>query len=280
MFFLTFLWGTLPKNKKFRLVYWNLLACPTSMGGWGIKHLTWFNLSLRLKSFWLALNGNGIWYQLLSVKYMKKLPLHSWLREKCFSLRSASVIWRGFLLTISWLGKGLIWQVGNGSSIRLGVDPIVGLGSSFLLPHDLRDYLEDYGICTLDHARNQTPFAKSYWFSVDDLDLQGDWKIIWENFTRGLEFGRIRLSEHYDSLLWSHNKYVGPLTTAMGYDCITSSCCSEDQAMFLIWSGLSIYLWKLDASLGYWAGVGYWPGINFKSEVSRALVDVFFAVRA
>ena len=107
---------------------------------------------------------------------MKKLPLHSWLREKSFFLRNASVIWRGFLLTLSWLGKGLLWQVGNGSAIRLGVDPVVGMGSSFILPRDLRDYLEDYGICTLAQARNQTSFALGYWFSVDELDLQGDWK--------------------------------------------------------------------------------------------------------
>ena len=169
---------------------------------------------------------------------MKNLPLHSWLREKCFSPQSASIIWRGFLQTIPWLGRGLIWQVGNGSAIRLGVDPIVGLGSTFLLPCDLRDYLEDYGICTLAQARNQTPFASSYWFSADDLDLQGDWKIIWENFMRGLEFGRIRLSDHYDSLLWSYKKYVGPLIAAMGYDCITSLYCSEDQDSVLdvIWT--------------------------------------------
>ena len=61
--------------------------------------------------------------------------------------------------------------MGSGSAIRLGVDPVIGLGSSFLLPRDLRDYLEDYGICTLAHARNQTSFATSYWFSANDLDL-------------------------------------------------------------------------------------------------------------
>ena len=113
-------------------------SCTPNLHGWmGIKHLNWFSLSLRLKSSWISINGNGIWYELLFVKDLKKLPLHSWLREKCFSLRSASIIWRGFLLTISWLGRGLIWQVGNGSSIRLGVDPIIGLGSTFLLPRDL-----------------------------------------------------------------------------------------------------------------------------------------------
>ena len=75
----SFLWGSSSKNKKFHLIDWHLLARPTSMGGWGIKHLPNFSLSLRLKSFWIALNSNGIWHQLLSVKYLKKLPLHSWL---------------------------------------------------------------------------------------------------------------------------------------------------------------------------------------------------------
>ena len=75
----SFLWGSSPKNKKFHLVDWNLLVRLTTMGGWGIKLLTWFSLSLRLKSFLHALNSNGIWYQILSAKYMKKFPLHLWL---------------------------------------------------------------------------------------------------------------------------------------------------------------------------------------------------------
>ena len=70
-----------------------------------------------------------------------------------------------------WIGKGVLWQVINGSDIHLGVDPVVGMGSSFILPRDLRDYLEDYGICTLAQARNQTSFASGYWFSENELDL-------------------------------------------------------------------------------------------------------------
>ena len=133
----SFLWGSSAKNKKFHLVDWHTLACPTSLGGWGIKQLLWFSLSLRLKRLWQAINGNGIWFQLLSVKYMRSLPLHSWLRKKSFTTRGVSMIWKGFLLTLSWLGSGLIWKAGNGTTIRLGLDPIVGLGSSYLLPLDL-----------------------------------------------------------------------------------------------------------------------------------------------
>ena len=115
-----------------------------------------------MKSFWIALNSDGIWHQLLSVKYMKKLPFHAWLREKCFFIQNASIIWKGFLKKFPWIGKGILWQVGNGSDIRLGMDPIVGLGNSFILPEDLRSYLEDYGISTLAQARNETPLAAGY----------------------------------------------------------------------------------------------------------------------
>ena len=90
---------------------------------------------------------------------MKNRPVHIWLREKIFAVGNVSIIWRGFIATLPWIGKGLIWDVGNGSTIRLGADPVVGLGSSYILPIDLREYLEYYGIVTLDQARNLTPSA-------------------------------------------------------------------------------------------------------------------------
>ena len=64
--------------------------------------------------------------------------------------------------------------MGNGSDIRLGVDLVVGLSNSYILPVDLRAYLEDYGINTLAQARNKTSFAAGYWFTAEELDLCGD----------------------------------------------------------------------------------------------------------
>ena len=112
------------------------------------------------------------------------------------------------------------------------------MGSSFTPPRDLRDYLEDFGICTLAQARNQTPFASGYWFSAEDLDLVGEWKALWDNFIRGLDYGRIRLSDQNDSLIWSHNNYIGPLIAAEGYDYVFSDSCSEisDSVLDFIWT--------------------------------------------
>ena len=171
---------------------------------------------------------------------MKKVPVATWLRNKEFSVRGVSVIWKGFIHSLSWLGSGLIWKVGNGKAIWVGLDPIVGLGSPFTLPLDLWDYLEDYGISTLDQARNYSTGAQKYWFTAEELDLGGDWKLLWDNFTSGLEYGRIRLSEQNNSLLWSHDKYFGVLTVAHGYECIVSTNCTTDLSPVLD------LLWKLN----------------------------------
>ena len=95
-------------------------------------------------------------------------------KEKRFISWNVSIIWRGFIATLPWIGKGMIWHVGNGSAIRLGADPVVGLGSSFIFPRDMREYLEDYGIVSLAQARNLTPSASGYWFTAKELDLCGD----------------------------------------------------------------------------------------------------------
>ena len=77
-----------------------------------------------------------------------------WLRSKSFGTRNASLFWRGFLEVLPWMGKYLSWQVGNGESILLGIDPIAELSAPFTLPEDLRLYLEDLNICTLAQVHN------------------------------------------------------------------------------------------------------------------------------
>ena len=96
--------------------------------------------------------------------------------------------------TLSWLGKCLAWHVGNGQDILVGIDPIIGTHSPSELASSLREYLEDLGIKTLSHAQNILPGQHHYWYTAEDLCIAGEWKIAWDNFTRGLEYGRIRLS--------------------------------------------------------------------------------------
>ena len=217
-----FLWGSSWEKKKYYLVDWQLLSKPTAHGGWGIKNLGWFSTSLRLKSFWYTLSGNGLWFNILSVKYLKKRIVLTWIRRKAFMVTGVSVIWKGFISSITWLGRGLTWHAGNGESIRVGLDPIIGMGSSFSLPCDLWDYLKDYGIISLAQARNYSLDAQTYWLTAEDLDLGGEWKLIWNSYIIGLEYGRIRLNPRPDSLLWSFKSYSGSISAAIAYECITT----------------------------------------------------------
>ena len=129
----------------------------------------------------MVLHGNNLWHQVIISKYLKSKSIVSWLRDENFNVRGASMIWNGFLNTLSWLGKCLAWHVGNGQDILVGVDPIIGTHSLSDLPLGLRDYLEDFGIVSLNHAHNTLPGLHNYWYSTEDLDIVGDWKLAWDN---------------------------------------------------------------------------------------------------
>ena len=76
-----FLWGNVGGNYKMHLVNWHTISRPYEFGGWDIKNLDWFNLSLRLKSCWIVLNGKGIWSHIIKHKYLKYIPVDDWVRH-------------------------------------------------------------------------------------------------------------------------------------------------------------------------------------------------------
>ena len=89
---------------------------------------------LRLNNLWLVLQNDGLWHHVIISKYLKMCTVEAWLRGKKFLSRGVSAIWKGFLLTLPWLGRNLAWQVGNGKNVLLGIDPIVGVSNSLLIP--------------------------------------------------------------------------------------------------------------------------------------------------
>ena len=87
----SFLGGSSDIKKKFHLANWNDLSWPKKCGGWGIKNLYWFNLSLRLKNLWRILHSDGLWVAVIHTKYLNGIPVIDWLRKKNFSTRSSSL---------------------------------------------------------------------------------------------------------------------------------------------------------------------------------------------
>ena len=80
----------------------------------------------------------------------------------------------------------MAWQVGKGSDVIVGIDPIVGTSTGFYLPEDLRSYLQDLNICTLAQAHNTQSDAQGYWYTTEDLNLGGYYINLWTDYTAGL----------------------------------------------------------------------------------------------
>lgn len=240
-----FLWGNSNGNSKLHLVDWYTISIPYEFGVWNIKNLDWFSLALRLKIFWMVLNGEGIWSLIVKHKYLKNNFVDVWLCQQVFIVQGTSYIWNGFISAISWITRCLGWKVWNGRSIKISIDPIVGLSSDYILPEDLMIYLEDYGIAYLSDAHNSGIGASShaYWLTAEDLDLGGHWKETWSNYIDGLPHGCIRLGEGLDSLVWMFNKRNGTTSAKLAYNLITSSTLIDRPGMALI------LVWKCNISL-------------------------------
>ena len=67
--------------------------------------------------------------------------------------------------------------MGNGLKIKVGIDPIAGHNSRYLLSEELRDYLTDLGISYLAQAQNLDVGGtdKPNWDTATDMLLGGDW---------------------------------------------------------------------------------------------------------
>ena len=166
---------------------------------------------------------DGLWHRVLTSKYLKNLSVVAWLRGKKLCSHGVSIIWKGILQTLPWLGSNLAWQVGNRKDVLIGVDLVIGVPTSLSLPDGLRTFLDDLDITSLSQARNTLPDSQHYWYSTEDLCIAGEWKEAWEAYTRGLELCGIRLTSQSDTLLWAFNKHDGSISAKLVYDCIVKS---------------------------------------------------------
>ena len=56
----------------------------------------------------------------------------------------------------------------------MGVDLIIGTHSLIDIPLDLKEYLEDLGIVSLNHAQNILPGSHKYWYTAEDFNIVGN----------------------------------------------------------------------------------------------------------
>jgi hypothetical protein len=115
--------------------------------------------------------------------------------------------------------NNLAWKVGNGELVRVGTDSVLGCGENVILSEDLIVSLQDRGICTLNHVRDQntTTIWEQGWMTAQELSLDGEQTIAWNPYIAVLKGGHVRLKEEADSVAWAKNKSLGLYTSSLGY---------------------------------------------------------------
>jgi hypothetical protein len=176
-----------------------------SFGGWGLRNIFHFNRALAANSLWRVLTKQGIWHKVIKDKYLPYTSITTWLRSTSTTQPMASQTWKNLTKSLPLITHWLSWFPGNGQSILIGQDKILGSGTLSLLSSDLLLVLKDRNIRYLYQARahNLQGCYIAQWKSSMDLGLSGALAYEWSSFCKILIGSGIHLQHREDLLIWT-----------------------------------------------------------------------------
>lgn len=102
-----------------------------------------FSKALIARNVWCLIHGEGLWAQVIRDKYIVVDIVEEWVKNIIKILQYASIIWKTIITTFPLVGNWLVWHVGKGDKVQIGLDPWIGSGGLHRLPslviRDLRD---------------------------------------------------------------------------------------------------------------------------------------------
>uniref|UniRef100_A0A803Q157 Reverse transcriptase domain-containing protein n=1 Tax=Cannabis sativa TaxID=3483 RepID=A0A803Q157_CANSA len=109
-----FWWGSTGESRKIHLKSWKFLCESKFRGGLGFRSLVHFNQAMLAKHAWCILkNPNSLLSSILKARYFLQSSI-----IEVVPGHNPSYTWRSILWGRDLMVSGLIWKVGNGSSIR------------------------------------------------------------------------------------------------------------------------------------------------------------------
>eukprot|EP00253_Pinus_taeda_P030540 PITA_30540 len=213
-----FLWAGSNENSVLPWVAWDKIARPKEWGGWGIKRLPEFSLSLAAKSGWRLISMENLWTRVIKQKYIDLIPLEDWIRSQDKKTKHSSVIWKATVEAFIVIDQGLDWKVGDGKNVRIGRDPWVGCNASYALSPGLLRHLGSKGLLTLNQVEKvglSTIWGQA-WKNAEDLGLNIRWHNEWASYIEELQRSNVRIKNDQDVLMWAQGK-TGVYSPKDGY---------------------------------------------------------------
>eukprot|EP00253_Pinus_taeda_P020413 PITA_20413 len=201
-----FLWEGSKENVVLPWVAWEKVARPKDWGGWGIKSLPDFSLSLAAKSGWRLIKLENLWTRVIKRKYIDPVPLEDWIRNPTKNKKNSSVIWKATVESFKVIKQGLALKIGNGRSVKIGKDPWVGCNMNYALSPGLTQDLESRGIYYLyqvEKIGHSTIWGQA-WKDGEYLELEQVWRNEWNTYTQELIRSQARLKDSPNQLIWAH----------------------------------------------------------------------------
>jgi hypothetical protein len=170
--------------------------------------------------------GDGIWHRVIKDKYLPYTYVATWLRSTQISQPLASHFWKNLMKSLPLITHWLSWQPGNGCSVLIGLEKILGMGNTSLLSSELLLALKNHHIRYLYQAKAQTSwgFVIDQWRSSEDLGLTGNLALEWKNYIRALNSSGVQLRTGEDNLLWTGGDQSRVLSAKNVYNALAIKC--------------------------------------------------------
>ena len=117
------------------------------------------------------------------------------------------------------IGDFLVWKIGNGANVQIGLDPWAGCKWCHYLPSHLTNILHSAGYYFLKDVGNLpvTNLMEQGWLSSYDLGLVENQDIIaWNGYIVTVKANLIRFKDEEDVLVWNQAK-SGVYSPKFGY---------------------------------------------------------------
>ena len=166
-----------------------------------------------MKILWHCLKGEHLWSMVIKAKYIKFWMVTQWFQKLNKYVSKASIILRNLRKDFSILSKTILWRIGTGTEMMLGIGPFIGDEGNYALSSAFISVSNRKIIMYLDKDRRTNSLGEdsSYCLSYVDLELNGDQVVKWENYVSCLKRDGIVLNNEEDRIVWESNSSIGPI---------------------------------------------------------------------